>query len=85
MSADVLPFSERKVRKIRSSGLSQVVSTKVSKKDDILLQQLTDKAYQVGVIKAKSKPEFLRLIIGLVFSELRNRPDLTPLLFPNQP
>jgi hypothetical protein len=62
-----------------------VVSTKVSKEDGIFLQQLTDKAYQVGAIKERSKSELLRLIITLVSSELRNRPDLIPLLHPNQP
>jgi hypothetical protein len=85
MSTDVLSVSERKIRKIGSGRLLQVVSTKVSKEDDIFLQQLTDKAYQVGAIKERSKSELLRLIITLVSSELRNRPDLIPLLHPNQP
>jgi predicted regulator of Ras-like GTPase activity (Roadblock/LC7/MglB family) len=85
MSADVLSVSERKIRKIGSGRLLQVVLTKVSKEDDIFLQQLTDKAYQVGAIKERSKSELLRLIITLVSSELRNRPDLVPLLHPNQP
>jgi hypothetical protein len=85
MSTDVLSVSERKIRKIGSGRLLQVVSTKVSKEDDIFLQQLTDKAYQVGAIKERSKSELLRLIITLVSSELRNRPDLIPLLLPNQP
>jgi hypothetical protein len=85
MSTDVLSVSERKIRKIGSGRLLQVVLTKVSKEDDIFLQQLTDKAYQVGAIKERSKSELLRLIITLVSSELRNRPDLIPLLHPNQP
>jgi predicted regulator of Ras-like GTPase activity (Roadblock/LC7/MglB family) len=85
MSTDVLSVSERKIRKIGSGRLLQVVLTKVSKEDDIFLQQLTDKAYQVGAIKERSKSELLRLIITLVSSELRNRPDLIPLLLPNQP
>jgi hypothetical protein len=85
MSADVLSVSERKVRKIDSRRLSQVVSTNVSKGDNIFLQQLTDKAYEAGAIKVKSKSELLRLIITLVSSELRNRPDLTALLLLDQP
>jgi hypothetical protein len=85
MNTDVLSVSERKIRKIGSGRLLQVVSTKVSKEDGIFLQQLTDKAYQVGAIKERSKSELLRLIITLVSSELRNRPDLIPLLLPNQP
>jgi hypothetical protein len=85
MSADVLSVSERKIRKIGSERLLQVVSTKVSKEDGIFLRQLTDKAYQVGAIKERSKSELLRLIITLVSSELRSRPDLIPLLHPNQP
>jgi hypothetical protein len=83
MSADVLTVSERKVRKIGSGRMSQAVSTKVSKEDSIFLQQLTDKAYQVGAIKERSKSELLRLIVSLVSGELRNRPDLVPLLHPN--
>jgi hypothetical protein len=65
--------------------LIRVASTKLSIKDDDFLQQLTHKAYQVGAIKGRSKSKFLRLIITLVFSELRNRPDLVRLLHPNQP
>jgi hypothetical protein len=68
-----------------NNKLTRVVSTKLSPKDDDFLQQLTDKAYRVRAIKERSKSKFLRLIITLVFSELRNRPDLVPLLHPNQP
>ena len=74
-----------KENKTKKDKLTRVVSTKLSIEDHDFLQQLTDKAYQVGAIKERSKSEFLRLIITLVSSELRNRPDLLPLLHPNQP
>ncbi len=38
--------------------LTKVVSTKLSIKDDILLQHVTNNAYQAGVIKEPSKSEF---------------------------
>jgi diacylglycerol kinase family enzyme len=75
MSADVRPVpSKRKVRNI--GRLSQVISTKVSEADDILLRQMTDTAYQIGSIKKRSRSELLRLILDMVFGELKNRPDL---------
>jgi hypothetical protein len=74
-----------KENKRNNHKLTRVVSTKLSIEDDDFLQQLTDKAYQVGAIKERSKSKLLRLIITLVSSELRNRPDLVPLFHPNQP
>lgn len=75
---EATPSIVAKEDKRNNHKLTRVVSTKLSIEDHDFLQQLTDKAYQVGAIKE-------RLIITLVSSELRNRPDLVPLLHPNQP
>ena len=82
---EATPSIVAKEDKRNNHKLTTVVSTNLSIEDHDFLQQLTDKAYQVGAIKERSKSEFLRLIITLVSSELRNRPDLVPLLHPNQP
>jgi hypothetical protein len=74
-----------KENKRNNYKLTRVLSTKLSIEDNDFLEQRTDKAYQVGAIKERSKSKLLRLIITLVFNELRNRPDLVPLLHPNQP
>jgi hypothetical protein len=84
MSADVPPVhSDRKVRKI--GRLSRVISTKMSEADDICLQQITDTAYQIGAIKERSKSELLRLILAMVFGEIKSsRPDVIDFIQKNR-
>jgi hypothetical protein len=85
MAADPLSFPpQRSARSRRIKKLTNVVSTKVSSEDYLLLQQLTEGAYQAHAIEEPSKSEFLRLIISLVFGELRNKPEILPHLLNNR-
>ena len=85
MAADPLSFlPQRSARSRRVKKLTHVVSTKVSLEDYVLLQRLTEGAYQARAIEEPSKSEFLRLIISLVFGELRNKPEILPHLLNNR-
>ena len=85
MDTGALSFPlQRSARSRRIKKLTNVVSTKVSSEDYLLLQQLTEGAYQAHAIEEPSKSEFLRLILSLVFGELRNKPEILPHLLNNR-
>ena len=59
--------------------LTRVVSTKLSREDDDLLQHITTLAYQHGDIKIQSKSEIVRFFITLVLSAIiKEQPSLLP-------
>jgi hypothetical protein len=55
----------------KNHKLTRVVSTKLSKEDDDLLQHISTLAYQNGSIKIPSKSEIVRLFITLSLSAIK--------------